>query len=282
MMILRPRPEYFFRLSSTLRRTLFSLPTESTVDLRFGKMRCFGTDYIGRNIFWKRIYDLALCETIWRLLSEGDTFIDVGANQGLVTLLAARRVGATGTVLAFEADPAMVQLLDYNIQLNCINNTTVMNLAISFLTGVLDFLPASVDNLGQGKIVASSPQMNSGSGCLVKCQPLSNFHEARVARVIKIDVEGHEMEVIRGMEGILEHAAANQVIVFEAHDAGPPCEMLESLGYTVLGIGQGWRRPLLFPWKQSRGNDNAEPNYLATRDSEFVYSRMNRNGWNVI
>lgn len=279
---LRPRPEYFFRLASVYRRLVRRVPDQSIVDLKFARMRCFGADYIGRNVFWKRIYDLPLCETVWRLLSEGDTFIDVGANQGLVTLLAAQRVGAKGIVLAFEADPVIVEYLNYNILLNGIENTTVRQLAISSKSGIVDFSPAPDDNLGQGRVIAASPQSSPGSACLVECQPLSNFREATVARVIKIDVEGHEMDVLRGMSAILECTTATQIVVFEAHDAVPPCEMLEALGYTVLGIGQGWRRPLLFPWRESQGDASAEPNYLATRNPDFVHSRMSRNGWNVI
>src|SRR5207249_2412898 len=64
-------------------------------------------------------------------LSPGDTFIDVGANIGYYSLLAARRVGPTGSVVAIEPSPKTFRALEANLAQNRLKNVRTVNAAVS-------------------------------------------------------------------------------------------------------------------------------------------------------
>lgn len=133
-------------------------------------------------------------------LRPGDIFIDVGANIGHHTLLAAHLVGPTGRVYAFEASPSIYRKLVRNIELNDASNIVVTNKAVASKPGKLDFWLASDKNLGHSTTVS---QLASDEGMRLEAQvdadTLEHLLPADVlsrARVIKIDVEGAERDVL--------------------------------------------------------------------------------------
>jgi FkbM family methyltransferase len=73
-----------------------------------------------------------------RVLRPGDTFVDVGANFGLVSLIGARAVGSTGRVHAFESQPALAAMLRRSAALNHLANLTLHEVALSDRDGVLE------------------------------------------------------------------------------------------------------------------------------------------------
>jgi protein-L-isoaspartate O-methyltransferase len=68
----------------------------------------------GKALLNQGVYDLAVFEEIWRLCDKGETALDIGANIGIMTALLAHRVGSSGKVLCFEADPAIRTELQAN------------------------------------------------------------------------------------------------------------------------------------------------------------------------
>ena len=91
------------------------------------------------------------------LLAPGMTVLDVGANVGQFTLIAARRVGPTGRVHAFEPTPELVAHVFRNLELNGLDNVVVNEVAVSETAGHAVLHLVEADDPGENSIVNPSP-----------------------------------------------------------------------------------------------------------------------------
>lgn len=133
-------------------------------------------------------------------LDAGGIFVDVGAFVGLHSVFAAKIMAPGGSVLAYEPDPVARRILINNIELNRLSNIKVSNAAISNQSG-LSWLGAKSTMLGKS---ISRLGLTSARGCLVQTVKLDDeLRNAGPVRLIKIDVEGHEPEVLAGGQGII-------------------------------------------------------------------------------
>src|SRR6266436_10220417 len=91
------KPEYLYQPAQALKRLtrlLSAEPDSAEVVLPWGlRMRIRPREDLGRELWHKGIYDLTLCEALWRLLDRGESAIDVGANVGYTSGLMAARSG---------------------------------------------------------------------------------------------------------------------------------------------------------------------------------------------
>jgi FkbM family methyltransferase len=135
-------------------------------------------------------------------LEEGMVAVDIGANIGLYTLEAARKVGGKGSVIAFEPEAHNFDLLCRNIEANNFRNVTPVRKALSSHCGVAR-LVISPDNLG-GHHIETSP--SAANSIEVETLSLDEYFGGLPARidVIKMDAEGAEMSILGGMRGVLE------------------------------------------------------------------------------
>ena len=134
-----------------------------------------------------------------RFLREGMTFWDVGAHIGEYSLLAARQIGATGVVQAFEPHPVTGDLLLRSAQQNGISNVNLHRTAVSERSGTRNFTTeteASISHLDDDGVLA------------VATTTLDQFLkvEMRTPHLIKVDVEGAELAVLEGSAGLLSHS----------------------------------------------------------------------------
>jgi FkbM family methyltransferase len=145
-----------------------------------------------------------------RLLQRGMTVVDVGANVGIITRQLCRLVGPTGKVFAFEPDPFTFQFLEFNTR--SFSNRQVVQSAISD-----NHEPAQLYLSPDGATGNSLLNPTNSSGSVsVPCISLDEFLErARGATVdvIKIDVEGAELSVLRGMRKTRARLPGLQLIV---------------------------------------------------------------------
>jgi len=138
------------------------------------------------------------------LIKPGMTVLDVGANIGYFTLVAAKRVGENGRVFAFEPEPHNYNLLVQNIEFNHCANVTALPIALSDEQGQL-LLYLHRTNLGCHSI--SKENVHSEGGCTrVEATTLdsfiSNLGDHRVD-LIKMDIQGAEGLLIKGGEETL-------------------------------------------------------------------------------
>lgn len=137
----------------------------------------------------------------------GMCVFDVGANIGYYTLLAARAVGPSGRVFAFEPEPRNFELLTRNVAENGFTNVRLVNAAVSSTEGVMR-LHLDDANFGAHSFEAGSVRTSSGRSVEVATVLLDGFaDEARVFEagvLVKVDVQGAEALVVAGGRRILE------------------------------------------------------------------------------
>ena len=177
-------------------------------------------------------------------LTEGDCFLDIGANVGLFTLYASKRVGLSGTVLAFEPSLTTYARLIENIELNKLPNIKPYKMGLSDQETFLD-LNISVNGYEAWNTFVQSEDNRFSKKEQVPVKPLDLFLEEHPFNpdgivLIKLDVEGFELNVLNGAKKILSLDNAPVFLVeftdANAIAAGHCCHeiyrLLNSYGYT--------------------------------------------------
>jgi FkbM family methyltransferase len=141
------------------------------------------------------------------LLRPGDRVVDGGAHIGYLTLLASRCVGPSGEVHAFEPVSRTFAALEENVTLNGAANVRLNRVALAARAGQLE-LEVPIDPEGEGFLAwgATSVLLRRGPTERVPAQPLDEYaRDHRLDRIalLKLDLEGAELEALRGMEELL-------------------------------------------------------------------------------
>lgn len=175
-----------------------------------------------------RRYEADLVAELVRRLPPDGTFVDAGANVGLISFqVAHRRPGAR--IHAIEANPPAAAIWRRNRELNPCGHVELASCALGAEVGSVT-LVAPEHDLGGGRVSTDGP------GVTVPVTTLDRFCEERgiiAIDVLKLDVEGSEAAVLRGARGLLE-ARAIRTLVMECNDG-----YLEPQGLTRAGlIGQ--------------------------------------------
>ena len=147
-------------------------------------------------------------------LSKGGVYADAGGNLGVYTLWAARIVGPTGSVHAFEPVPGTFARLVRNIELNNFDQVTAVNSALGADTGMITlYRVAAASGLSSRYFV---PKENPTE---VPVTTLDAYFEGKpIPQLIKVDVEGMELEVLMGAKRLLS-GPTPPVVVFESNAA---------------------------------------------------------------
>jgi FkbM family methyltransferase len=157
---------------------------------------------ISRRLRDEGIWEPFETSLLLRWLRPGDVFVDVGANIGYFSLLAASAIGPDGAVFAFEPDPENHRLLLANAALNGLaGRITAVEAALSDAAGDGQ-LYLSDDNLGDHQLYASDEQRSSVP---IRLCHGSEYLAGRLARidVLKVDTQGSEFQVMAGLMPLL-------------------------------------------------------------------------------
>lgn len=164
-----------------------------------------------------------------KLIKKGDTVVDVGAHIGYYSLLAARLVGKTGQVYAFEPDPERFSILEQNVHLNDYKNVVCVNKGVYDRDGVVDLLIMLDKKIIEVAVVS-----------------LDAFLKNKKINVIKIDTDGAEVSVLKGMTKILKNNKKIKLLI-EFWPAGfgifgssgqEYLNLLRSLGFRIYEINE--------------------------------------------
>lgn len=149
-------------------------------------------------------------------LKPGETAFDIGANIGYVSLIMAKLVGETGHIYAVEPDQRNFEVLQKNIVLNGYESRfTTERLGISDQVGELLFHRSKRSNLGSfGRIHKDCP--GSENTPVTTLDEYLKPHE-KLPTFYKMDVEGHEVQILRGMRGVAKRSASGTKILIEVH-----------------------------------------------------------------
>jgi len=171
-----------------------------------------------------------------KVLQPGDWFIDVGANIGVFSLIGASRCGPFGRIFAFEPNPVMAKLLRESAALNWVHDrVSVCQVAISGSVGkkklhvienragdsrlAAEAIDGGYDS--QGAFAKSREYLAEQYAIEVECNTLDNLFSIDVPiKLMKIDAEGHEAEVLAGAERLLKAKAFDHIMVEAATETG--------------------------------------------------------------
>lgn len=250
--------------------------------------------HIGDRLRMRLHGDSLLCEMLYTgsfeaetrgffeaFLRHGDCFLDVGANVGLYTLVAARIIGRSGRVHAFEPCTGTFERLQENVRLNRLNNVSCHQIALSNENARAELTLAkggfdAWNSLGR-------PYMGEAAGReTVTTVTLDSFAKehglAGRITAIKIDVEGWENQVLAGADELLSARDA-PVLCIEfteeaAQFADSSCRVLyqrlERLGYRMYSVGPKREDLQPFPAREPFPHVNL----LAAKDLAAVQARL--------
>jgi FkbM family methyltransferase len=215
------------------KRLLPAAPTE--VNVRSGASR--GARLLvnlqHEKYYWTGLHEVQVQQVLTDVLQRGATFWDVGAHAGFFTLLGSRAVGPTGHVWAFEPAPASFERLKWAVRANGLGNTDIRSLAVSSTDGEAILFE------GRSTLMATlDPTRRAGRSLEVPCRTVDTLaDELGVPDVIKVDVEGLELELLQG--GRRTFAARRTRVVVELASPEREHAALDLMrGYTALQVSE--------------------------------------------
>ncbi len=152
-------------------------------------------------------------------LKPGMTVIDIGAHHGFYALLATKKVGPSGTVIAFEPSPRERKRLLFHLKVNRCTNVKVEPFALAADDGESKFFIVEGRDTGCNSLrppVVQDPVRSVKVQTMTLDHYLSNEAIHRVD-FIKLDAEGSELDILRGAESLLNRPK-RPVILFESSD----------------------------------------------------------------
>ncbi|WP_116072863.1 FkbM family methyltransferase [Asanoa ferruginea] len=192
-------------------------PITSIARTRYGaRIPVTTSDLIQRYLYMFGTWEPNLTAWICGQLRPGDDFIDVGANVGHFSLLAASLIGPSGRVVAIEASPRLAATLVQTATANGYKNVRVVSSAVSAAAGELTFYIKDRNNLGGTTSIRPRKQPPAAFSAPTASLPdLLSATELENARIIKIDVEGSEADVMDGLSPHLHRLRPDAELAIE-------------------------------------------------------------------
>ncbi|UHH26568.1 FkbM family methyltransferase [Halobacterium noricense] len=172
-----------------------------------------------------------------------DVFYDIGANVGTYTCFAASKLD-NRNVIAFEPEPNNVKKLRKNLEINNVD-AKILEVALSDTNGTIDFALTG-DEAGEGEhAIATDSDSKSIEVQTARGNSIIEERGLPMPTVVKIDVEGAELSVLRGMEHVLQKSC--RLVYVEVHPDklenfnSKPSEVesiLEDAGFTINKLTQ--------------------------------------------
>ncbi len=208
-----------FKIQHFVARVLLRLAADfrprGVVSTLFGfRMHVDPRDFIQRFVFVFGSWEPTLSDVFRRQLKPGDGFVDIGANVGYFSLLAGKQVGSTGFGWSFEVDSDIHDQLRRNLSLNDMTNVEARHQGVFKHRQTLYVSKGDISNSG---LTSAGSEVSAGAEA-VEAIPLDelagNPNTGRV-RLVKIDVEGAEKQVLEGMQEFLRKAHPDVVVAVE-------------------------------------------------------------------
>jgi FkbM family methyltransferase len=218
-------------LAKIMRLPLSMIPRHAELRILRGPLR--GMRWIkgaGPNAYWFGTYEVSRVRAFANMVAQGAVVYDVGANVGIYSLLASLRAGRSGRVYAFEPLERNLQYLRRHISLNQLQNCTVLAEAVCNQDGTRSFSSAALDSSMarlslEGELVVPSTTLDS---CIYGTRGLPP------PDIMKIDVEGAELEVLEGSRRTLDEF--HPAIFLEVHGTQLHADcraLLSKMGYHI-------------------------------------------------
>jgi FkbM family methyltransferase len=202
---------------------------------------------VAPQLFSSRPTESHVLKWIDERLRPGDTFYDVGAHYGWMSLLACRKVGAHGKVIAFEPSPPLLEFLNFNKRANGFSQLQIMSRAVA--ASAEPEVPFYLKDEGDSFLNSLVPRSDQNpahtwpnkSSIPVETTTLDSFCQETqfIPDAIKIDVEGAELLVLQGARALLKQR--RPILMIAIHPTWLPqdqtadelFELLHSCGYQI-------------------------------------------------
>jgi FkbM family methyltransferase len=180
-------------------------------------------------------YEKGTIHYLQKNLKNGEVFLDIGANIGLMSTIASKCVGKDGKVFSIEANPKTASILSHNLSLNQCDNATILQVALGNEEGTATLYENWSVNRGGASLLS---QEKNASGVDVSLTTLDSIFDLNQSvAMIKLDVEGFELEVLKGGQNLIKNQLPEFCIEISSereHEKGVTgkevLEFLKSLG----------------------------------------------------
>ena len=208
-------------------------------DYRGARLRVDACDYIGQVICFNGAFEPLSLQLASKLMEKGGTFLDVGSNFGLYTCSLAPISGVN--CIAVEASAIAFARLFANINRNAFDNVIAVNTAVGASNGIVNLVTPNPLNLGTTR-VSDSPSSIGSFTHFVPMLPLSEVLNKCAAsssiQLMKIDVEGYELEVFLGFDFSSANRPKNIIMEYSSSAAVDEARLA---GCYELLISKGYR-----------------------------------------
>ena len=220
--------------------------------------------WVGRSLDIYGEYNEAEADFLHQIINSGHNVVEIGANIGSHTVGLAKKAGPKGTVIAFEAQAVVFQTLCANVALNGLLNVKTFHMAVGNENGTITV--PQPDYAKPGNFGGVSLGM-ADRGEQVQIVRIDDLLTLESCRLMKIDVEGMEADVVRGAENTIQSLKPILYIENDRQDKSPELiDLIMSLGYSLY-----WHLPPLF----NRDNFFAIEKNLFQNDKGAPYLSIN-------
>lgn len=286
------RPEYVFQPRQVLRRfrRLRRPPqAEEVIELPWGaQVKVRPNENIGSEIYYYGIFDRVVPEAIYRLTDKNELSIEVGANIGQNCSLMAFQASSGGRVIAFEPHPEIFEELKANASRwpeRTRRNLQLENIALGETAGEAWLNNGSEFEHNRGSAALCDSTSANSRAFKVTLKQLDDYiRDTETVGVCKIDVEGHELSVLKGAQRALSRRAIRDII-FEDFSPmfSPTAQLLQKHGFTIFQLIASWWKPdLMEVHPAAKPEKGFSYNYLATLDPQRAKARFAGGGWRCL
>jgi len=193
---------------------------------------------VERQLYLYGTYEAGTLSIMEKCLRKGDIFIDVGANIGLMSIFASQIVGSNGKIYSFEPEPETFAILKKNIEINKIENIYIYNFALGDKKSKAFIYTNPYAGRGSASLIKPVDQKDSKK-YEVSIETLDDFistHDIKKVRMLKIDVEGWELNVLKGADRLLKSSQAPIISIEYSKFTQAKGGKLLDLYYYILSI----------------------------------------------
>jgi FkbM family methyltransferase len=207
---------------------------------------------VERSIYYSGSYESGTIDFIKKHLKKGDCFVDVGANIGLMSIEASESVGSQGKIYSFEPHPDTAKILRFNIDLNSFENIEVIEKGVGSKSGEAKIYDRWDVNRGGASVFSAN---NNQEGFAIQLVVLDEVFQKIDIQLIKIDIEGYELEALKGAKRILS-------------SENPPILIVECTEETE---NQNYTRVELYRWLK---NTNSQYKFYKLKGTKVRKSKL--------
>jgi FkbM family methyltransferase len=209
-------------------------------------------------------YEPEFLNALLQSVQPGDTCVDVGGNLGYYCLLMSNLVGPKGHVITFEPVAENLAVLKENIAVNEIKNVELVNTALGAQPGTISLIRSEPGSITSTPSVSGYAVEGEQSTTEVPVNTLDAYLEEKGWRpsVIKIDVEGAELEVLRGAVNTLHIARPTVLVEVHGWDLASSAEVREffsNVGYQISLAGTRGHEAFCLAVPNSAVNSKSNP-----------------------